>query len=284
MAVILDRLITAWITTKTQRSKNKTAVRSYQLALTMFRAYLQERGLDLDSDPVTVSRAVEQWARQGNPAPATYRSRLSMISSFYQYGRASATLTSENPINLIDRRPGLSAPVGRAPDAGTSIQHRTPLNRSILIDVRDHALLMVGLTTFRRAAGLARLRWSHIALADDRLTLIFQDSQVGIAEREVLAPDVGQTLIHYLHTVYGLQLTDLPADTPIWVSTSRRNFGQAISAQAIADIYRKHLGVSKLSELQERGKVAVAQALMVATALHDRVSRRMATIAERSTA
>jgi site-specific recombinase XerD len=284
MAVIIEHLITAWIATKTQRSKNKMAVRSYHLTLTMFRAYLQERGLELDSDPVIVACAAEKWAHQGDPAPATYRNRLSMISSFYQYGRASEWLTSENPINLIDRQPGLSAPAGRAPDAGTSIQHRTPLNRSILTDVRDHALLVVGLTAFRRAAELARLRWSHIALADDHLTLIFQDSQADIAEREVLAPDVAQTLIHYVHTLYGPRLTDLPANTPIWASTSRRNFGRAISAQAIADIYRKHLGVSRLSELQERGTLAVAQALALATALHDRFSRRMATIVKRPTA
>jgi site-specific recombinase XerD len=277
----LERIIRAWIAARAQHSKNATAVRSYELTLTTFRTFLQAQELDLDSDPVTVADAARQWARLGNPAPATYKNRLSMISSFYQYGRASGLLIGENPIDWIDRR-FVSATVTRqAPSTGAIIHRQSPLNRSLLTHLRDHALLAVSLTTFRRAAELARLRWSDVDMSDNAITLAFRDSRTDITEATPLVASVSQALMTYVQIAYGTELAELPAHAALWISTSPRNFGRAITAQAIADIYRKHLGASQLSVIQEHGTQALAAAEATLRKLQNQVNQGIAMLVDR---
>ena len=47
-----------------------------------------------------------------------------------------------------------------------------------------------------------------------------------------------------------MDLVDAPAETPVWLSLSRQNKGTAISGQAIANIFYKHLGTSKVHTLR----------------------------------
>jgi len=47
-----------------------------------------------------------------------------------------------------------------------------------------------------------------------------------------------------------VDLVDAPAETPVWLSLSRQNKGTAISGQAIANIFYKHLGTSKVHTLR----------------------------------
>jgi integrase len=45
--------------------------------------------------------------------------------------------------------------------------------------------------------------------------------------------------------VYPGQLLTLPGDTPIWISFSRRNQGQALGIRTISTICERYLGTSK---------------------------------------
>jgi integrase len=61
---------------------------------------------------------------------------------------------------------------------------------------------------------------------------------------------VSTALLDYLHAVYGVDLTGLAPDAPVWISVSPRNRGQAIGIQTIADICDKHLGTGKVHSLR----------------------------------
>lgn len=61
---------------------------------------------------------------------------------------------------------------------------------------------------------------------------------------------VTAALVKCLHGVYGVAMNYLPADSPVWVSLSRRNRGQALGIQTIADICQRRLGTSQVHSLR----------------------------------
>jgi len=160
----------------------------------------------------------------------------------------------ENPIKRVDRRPFQTYAGARLLDRAEIRRRLAAIDRSSLDGQRDHALLMVGLVTFRRTSELADLRWCDIHLAGELVTLTFRNCKGGKVMRDTRPAAVGQELLIYLYKVYGQDLGDLALDAPIWVSCSRNSSaGQAISAQAIADVCLKHLGISKVHSLRHTG-------------------------------
>lgn len=266
LSATLDQVYTAWLDAKVKRSHSAKTERAYQDTLNGFRATLQAAGLDLDGDPRAVALAAQAWAGHSDehgqlPAPATYNQRLAILSSFYRYGRSSGLLMIENPIERVERRPVQTYAGARPLDRAEIRRRLAAIDRSTIYGQRDHALLMVGLVTFRRASELASLRWCDVHLAGEILTLTFRHCKGGKVMRDALPTAVGQELLAYLYEVYGRNLGDLAPDAPIWVSCSRNGTaGQAISAQAIADICLKHLGVSKVHSLRHTGARAMEDA------------------------
>ena len=76
------------------------------------------------------------------------------------------------------------------------------IDRSTLDGLREHALLVVGMSTGRRASELAGLRWKHVTTTP-RVILLWARTKGGKTMRDDLEPRVGRTLLAYMYAVYG---------------------------------------------------------------------------------
>ena len=67
-------------------------------------------------------------------------------------------------------------------------------------------------------------------------------------EPSVLPAKTSQVLYAYLsdERVYGNRLLTMPSDSPVWLSFSDRNFGQAIGPRTISNICERYLGTGKV--------------------------------------
>jgi integrase len=210
-------------------------------AIASFRAVLQAAGLDLDADPRAAALAAQGWAGQGTPAASTYNQRLAIVSSFYTFARKRGLLAVENPIGLVERRAvqayrGVSAPNVRSALAS--------LDRSDLAGLRDYALLAIALTTGRRVAELAGLRWKDVHLESDRVKLSFRRTKGGKTAANLLPLAPGRALLAYLAAAYGAGLGELAPDAPIWLRLDRAAQGRAaLSARSLETISQQRLGV-----------------------------------------
>jgi hypothetical protein len=87
--------------------------------------------------------------------------------------------------------------------------------------------------------------WRDLGVNGQVITIHFRRTKGGKQHLDTLSSQVAGTLRRYLTTLYVPEWTAQPADAPIWVSCiCNGSRGRAISAQAIADICAKHLGVS----------------------------------------
>jgi integrase/recombinase XerC len=119
------------------------------------------------------------------------------------------------------------------------------IDRTTLAGQRDYALLSLAVFTARRVAELADLRRRDLEVNGQVITVHFRHTKGGKQQIDTLSPQVAGALRRYLVTTYGPEWLSQPADAPIWISCSRnKSAGRPISAQAIADICAKHLGVS----------------------------------------
>lgn len=247
----LDFAISAWLDAKGKRSGSIRTATDYAKTLQSFRIACQRAGYDLDSDTRVLAVLAQAWAgassRGREVAANTYNLRLAILSSFYAYAVRHSMLPA-NPINLVERR-GIQAYAAAQPLEKKQVSALlAAIDRSTIVGMRDYALLLVGLTTGRRVAELAGLRMEHIQVADGIVTLHWQRTKGGKTMRDKLAPTVGNTLLDYLHGIYGPDLSMVDSDAPVWVSYARnRNKGRGgpLGTQGIADVCAKRLGVSK---------------------------------------
>lgn len=242
-AAALDDVIDAWLASKANKSGSVKTERAYGDTMRSFRAYLHTKELDLDADPRVVARWVQEWAGRDKPAPATFNQRLAIISSFYIYVRKQGLYEAENPISRAERRTVQAYADAQAltPDE-VSIKIAS-IDRSYLDGQRDHALLSVALTTGRRVAELAAMRWQNIHIANDRVTLTFERAKGGKVMRDQLDVRIGKALLAYIVQVYGPRLGELAPNAPIWVNCSTNGTRGALSARSLEEIAHKRLGV-----------------------------------------
>lgn len=240
----LDYAIAAWLHAKATRTGSLKTKRAYTDTIQRFRWALQHVGLDLDSDPARVADAAQGWAaqpwdsRRKEVTANTVNQRLAILSSFYTFAR-KRRLLSDNPISLIDRRPvqgyASARPVSDVAERMADIERETPIGK------RDFALLGIALFTGRRLSEIAHLRYSHITREHGQATLTFR-AKGGKTMHDTLPLALSSALLDYVTIVHG---TPSP-DTSVWVSLSTHHFGQPISLQGIADIYKRRLGVTKV--------------------------------------
>jgi site-specific recombinase XerD len=91
---------------------------------------------------------------------------------------------------------------------------------------------------------------------EQRVTLTFH-CKGGKVMRSTLDAEASTVVLEYLHAQYGKDLMHLAPDAPVWVSYSRRNHGQAISAKTLANICEKYLDTSKTHTLRHTFAVGV---------------------------
>lgn len=242
-AAALDVVLTTWLESKANKSGSAKTKRAYADTMRLFRAALIANGLDLNADPRAIALAAQGWAGRDEPAPATYNQRLAILSSFYLFARKSGLLDGENPIVRVERRTVQAYADAQALTPDEVSVKIASIDRSYLDGQRDRALLSVALTTGRRVAELAAMRWQNIHIVNDRVTLTFERAKGGKVMRDQLDVRIGKALLAYIAQVYGPRLGELAPNAPIWVNCSSNGTMGALSARSLEEIAHKRLGV-----------------------------------------
>jgi site-specific recombinase XerD len=226
-----DRLalaVAAWLDSKLGKTGSTRTRDAYKKTLADFRAALGRAGLDLIDNGDAVALVAQAWARSSKVEgrevkPSTVAQRLACVSSFYAFAirRGLVRLDAGNPIERVER-PRVEPYDGAEAVSSSSLQVMiAALKEAAIRDdlaARDLAILGVMLTTGRRVAEVASLRWRNVELDGQRLTLTFTRAKGGKTMRDTLASDVAAQLLGWLHRHYGAALGDLPADAPLWPS------------------------------------------------------------------
>ena len=240
----LDQLVASWLAAKARRTRSERTRAVYQRTLSSFRQALVWRGLDLDSPVGEVALVAGSWAARGDVAASTYNHRLAVLSSFYDFGERHGQLAG-NPIRRVERRPSDSYATAEALDYGALREALAAIDRRRLTGKRDFALLALALATGRRRAEIAALRWGDVQVRGGRVTIVWPRCKGAKVMRDTLASPVGDALLTYLEALHGHTPRKLASEAPVWVSlASNGTRGEALSAQALAAICRKHLQVN----------------------------------------
>lgn len=254
----LDLAIAAWLDSKRGRSGSTRTADAYAATLGDFRAELQRHYIDLDDDPRAVALIAQRWAQGSKTGrqvkPSTVAQRLNILSSFYVFARRRGLLDLPgNPLDTVERPRIEAYSAARALEPSAVRQAlgrlRTAAAAGDAVALRDLALLRVALTTGRRVAELAALRWRDVTTDGRRVELAYR-AKGGKLMRDELAPAVAADLLRWLHAHYGAELGDLAPDAPIWPALrhggrpGRARIGQALGAQGIGEIVERRLGVS----------------------------------------
>ncbi len=202
---------------------------------------------------VTAHSRMSNNSKHKELSPATYNQRLAILSSFYSYAARQGLLPTENPISRVERRPVQSYASAHAQEYAEIKAKLKAIDRSTLDGKRDYALLSVAIQTGRRISELAALTRTDMRLQSEngKVTLTFQRTKGGKTISDTLPVAPSRALIDWLAAYYKAgQVGQLPKDAPLWVSLSRRNGGEQLTIQTLADICERRLGTSKFHSLR----------------------------------
>jgi site-specific recombinase XerD len=261
----LDLAIWSWLKDKSSRSQSRKTREAYETAIYDFRSYLAEAGIDLDGPKSAVRAGAKAWADSRQPydkngkllhnadkpvSAATYNQRLAILSSFYKYVATEELIDIDNPITAIKTRPIRARDKGKAFDDKDAAKSLTMIDRNTPAGKRDYALMMVGIVTGRRAQELADMKRGDLLISNGKVIITFPRTKGGKDDVKPLGVKSSAILLDYLNAVHGPNFMSLPADTPVWVSFSRRNLHKAISVQTISDTTFKYFGTTKVHALR----------------------------------
>jgi len=253
--------VAAWLDSKQGRSGSTRTHDAYAATLADARMALVAVTLDLDSPPRAVALALQGWSRQSKVAgrtvkPATVAQRLAVVSSFYEFviRRGLLDLTT-NTATLVDRPKVESYAEAKAIDSTEVRRVLGELRRAAAgtgtaadLAARDLALLRVALTTGRRVAELAALRWRDVEVAGGvSSTLTFRRAKGGKVMRDALAPSVSADLLAWLHRHYGAALGQLDKEAALWPAlrhggrAGRARLGAPLHVAGIAELVARRL-------------------------------------------
>jgi len=246
----LDQCIAAWLDAKKGRSGSEKTATAYRDGLTEFRDLLASTGRDLNADASIIAPLAQGWAqmskREGETvSPSTYNQRLAILSSFYRYAIKHEVL-GDNPITRVERHIGPKKDAAHPIDPSGVKSGLKQIDRSTLEGKRDYALLSIALATGRRVSELANLRYGHIQKQGDTALIIWQRCKGNKQMTDTLQTKTTDALYEYLYAVYGKDLYQAAKESPVWISFSDRNKGEAISARTLQRVCEKYLGTSKM--------------------------------------
>src|SRR5258708_3909215 len=266
----VDAAIAEWLAQKETRTGSRKTRAAYEETMRAFRDFLAMGGLDLLSSPIDIARVAALWANQRagttrrpgeDVSPSTYNQRLAILSSFYTFVQEVYKLDVPNPIESVKKRPVQAYAQALPIDPETVEQGLTSVNRDTLAGLRDYAVLAVALYTGRRAHELVGLRWRDVQMTgrkDARITLTFH-CKGGKIMHDKLDVETSAVLLEYLYAQYGKNLLRLAPDAPLWVSYSRANAGQSISAKTLSNICAAHVQTSKVHALRHTFAVGMVR-------------------------
>lgn len=255
--------IVAWLDSKQGRSGSARTRDAYATTLASARATLASVQLDLDGDPRAVALVLQAWAQgskvEGRSVKATtVAQRLAIVSSFYAFAlrRDLVPGLTGNPADLVERPRVESYAEAKAVDQAMVRQALGELRREAAgegaaaeLAARDLAVLRVALTTGRRVAELAALRWRDVGVSDGaRVTLTFRRAKGRKVMRDALALSVGADLLAWLHRHYGAEIGRLSGDVPLWPvlrhggRAGRARLGEPLNVAGIAELVARRLG------------------------------------------
>lgn len=272
----IDGAIAQWLSTY----KSERTVKAYRDTMADFRAALRdERGIDLEGNPVLVKLTAETWAassRKGRPvAQATFNLRLAIISSFYEYYARSVDFPVNNPIRKIKRDKVQAYARAQPLDTKEVKQGLQAIDRSTLLGKRDYALLTILTITGRRLSEVARMKRGDLKFGET-ITVEFPECKGRKHMSDHLTAKQSAVLLEWLYAYYGSELASLPNEAPVWVSLSRRNPGAGLGIQAIADVCEKYLGTSKVHTLRHTFAVMMEQANAPISVIQNRLGHASA--------
>ena len=259
----IEKAIAEWLEQKRIRTGSQKTYDAYRETMQSFRQVLWRGNIDLLDNSTDIQRLAAIWANTRNGksrrpgedvSPSTYNQRLAILSSFYTFLQEVYHLDIPNPIESVKKRP-VQAYATAAPIEPEDIeQGLLSINRATLQGLRDYAILAVALATGRRAHELVTLRFEHMKITggkkEQRATLTFAHCKGNKQMRDRLDVETSAVLLEYLYAQHGKNLLRVPGNTPLWLSYSRQNAGQAISAKTLANICEEHLETSKVHALR----------------------------------
>ena len=251
-----EEAVAAWIEESYKISRSEKTKKTYQDTIVSFQKYLTRSGYSLGSDYRIIARLARQWVDERSQTPnpykdkpiakSTYFQRLSIVSSYYRFAVREDVLP-RNPIEAIKRdRKGKKEPAIplQEQEVKTGL---AKIDRSTPEGMRDYALLLIALNTAHRAFELAGIRLRHLHFAGETCSISWErikgDKQMDDSN---IPAKITRPLVSYLETIYGTSFQNLPDDTPVWISFSKQNKGQAIGTRTISNICKEYLGTSKV--------------------------------------
>ena len=260
-------VIDLWLLDNYALAYSECTTAIYREIAISFQAYLQERGLDLDSPVTEIALHMQTWARrrapgsryQGSVAPSTYNQRVAAMSSFYRWAKRSGKFTGDNPAEQLTRAYVEKYAKSQALNSQSVYTKLKGIDRTTPRGLRDYVLLQVALNTGRTARELASLVWKCVHLDDEIVTLTFEHCKGGKTMHDTLDVRLSKLLLIYLRTIYEQQLDTLAPNAPLWVSFSDRTNRKAIGPQTIADICESHLGISTIQSLRHTFALTMEQ-------------------------
>ncbi|MGZ3674716.1 MAG: tyrosine-type recombinase/integrase [Ktedonobacterales bacterium] len=220
----------------------------------------------------------------------TYNRRLAIISSFYSYALRHDLLRGRtNPISRVERRPAEAYAAARPLSYAALRRDLAQFTSDEPADLRDRALLLVGLHTGHRLSELWRMRLEHLTVTPDAIEILWPYCKGGKVMRSTLPLTsggegvAGRALLAWVEYLseytaqYRSQLTPLPgveserggqrpahrrdhlrysipqeqAEGPLWINLARNAAGlHPISKRTIATICGERLGTTKVHSLR----------------------------------
>lgn len=237
-----------WLETKSNRTGSKKTRRAYQDTLDKFNIYLQEQGCMLDSNPRVVGRHAQKWANlpqeRDEISSSTENQRLAILSSFYKFAIKYGAC-EYNPINYVER-PKRNIKHAALPMSANDVSEKMKaIDTSKIEGKRDKAFIGLALVTGRRAKELIDLVWGDITITGSKVIVIWRKCKGDKTMVDELSRRTVEVLLEYLREIYGQDLENIRPQSPLFVSLSNNNRGGKLSIQAVSDICKERLGVSK---------------------------------------
>ena len=283
-------IVTMWLQQVfTSKSKSARTKEAYTKTIDGFRVIVEQSGLDLLShrvvtdeqgntirDDIATLAAIAQGYAPHSPtgrtlANATIAQRLAILSSFYRFA-VKRRYIDHNPIDLVER-PQVQAYA----QATAIIPNLSQIDRKSPCGKRDYALLSLLLSTGRRASEIANLTQADMVITEVEMS-ITSTAKGGKIMHDTLATSVARAVRDYLATAYP---DGLPDNAPIFVSFSKRNKGQRITTQTVADICERYLGTSKIHTTRHTFAASMERAGAPLSTIQDRLGHANAATTSR---
>jgi len=251
----VDKTLIGWLNEVLSKSHSEKTKKAYITTIQEYRNLILAKGKDLFFDPPEkfsefredfrqVATGYAQYSKRNKPvAAATIAQRYAILSSFYTYAIKQGKC-SFNPIDGI-KRVSVQAYAQARPleDIKTRLKALKEKESPTLKDKRDYAMILLFVTTGRRASEIARLVSKDLDIQNTSIIVKFKTKGNKIIE-DSLDSSVCKALLEYISLAYPKGIRN---DDPLWISTSHFNQGhKGLTIDAIADIFQEHLGISKI--------------------------------------